>query len=352
MANTTINDVAEQAGVSTATVSNVINNKSGVSKSTRELVLRVMSDLNYRPRGTARNLKKKRQPTCIAVLVKELDNPYYTDIVTGVRKQAEQRGYSVFVASSEGDIKQEKKIIEQLTSKDIDGVIIAPSLSDPDAEFSHLFQLQSLNYPFVLLERVQGIRAPVVDIDHIAATKKAVKYLIDAGHSKIVHFSGPQYTSHTLERIRGIREAYSESSLIYNEKDVLISAGSHLEEGYNAAISYFSNLKKKDFPTAIVCYNDLIALGTIAALSEQGIRVPEDVSVIGDDDIEFAHRSTIPLTTIHTPKIELGQNAANLLIKTIEANGPLTAEKIFLESELIVRKSSRCLSNGGPLNSV
>lgn len=343
MSKTTISDVANRAGVSTATVSNVINNKPGVTQNTRELVISAINELNYRPRGTARNLKRGKIAPCVGVVVKELDNPYYTDVVTGIREYAKLRGYTVFVTSSEGSFRQEKIIIEQLTNKDVDGVIIAPSLSDPDAEFSHLFRLQSLNYPFVLLEKVQGIHASVVDIDHIAATKSAVKYLFEAGHSKIIHFSGPKYTSHTLDRIRGVREAYSESSLVFRQNEVLVPAGSRLEEGYTTALNYFKDLPREKYPTAIVCYNDLIALGTIASLTEIGIRVPEDVSVIGDDDIEFARRSPIPLTTIHTPRVELGQKSAELLIQNIEAPKQLKPKKFILKSELVLRKSTRAL---------
>jgi len=347
MAKTTISDVANLAGVSTATVSNVINNKPGVTQKTRELVIDAINELNYRPRGTARNLKREGTAACLGVVVKELDNPYYTDVVTGIREYAKTKGYTVFVTSSEGSFRQEKIIIEQLTNKDIDGVIIAPSLSDPDAEFSHLFRLQSLNYPFVLLEKVQGIHASVVDIDHVAATKSAVKYLIDSGHSKILHFSGPEYTSHTMDRIRGVREAYSESSLVFRADEVLVSAGSRLEQGYDTAIDYFKDLPRNEYPTAIVCYNDLIALGTIAALTELDIRIPGDISVVGDDDIEFARRSPIPLTTIHTPKVELGEKAAELLIQSIEAPKQLAPQKFLLKSELVLRNSTRVLNQDG-----
>lgn len=341
MSNTTISDVAKRAGVSTATVSNVLNNKPGVTQTTREAVLEAMNALNYRPRSTARNLKRERSFPCIGVIVKELDNPYYTEIISGIRSYARTKGFTVFVTSSDGDFRQEKIIIEQFTNKDIDGVIISPALNDPDAEFSHIFQLQNINYPFVLLEKVQGINASVVDIDHVASTKYAVKFLIESGHSKIIHFSGPPHTSHTLERIRGVREAYSESSLVFKEEEVLIPAGSSLEEGFMTAKKYFKNLAKEDFPTAIVCYNDLIALGAISAMTQIGIKIPEQVSIIGDDDIEFARRYPVPLTTMHTPKIDLGRKAAELLIDAIEASEQAPPRKLLLQPDLVVRKSTR-----------
>lgn len=343
MGNVTIRDVAEKAGVSTATVSNVINNRSGVSESTRNRVLQTMRDINYRPSGTARNLKRKTGQPCIGVIVKELNNPYYTDVASGIREYADSKGYTVFISSSEGDHAREKVTLTQYTNKDVDGAVIAPSLLDPDAEISHLFHLQELNFPFVLLEKVRGIRSPAVDIDHVAATKGAVKYLIDGGHSRIVHFAGPAYTSHTRERIEGVRAAYSESHLVFNEKENIITVGAHLEDGYQAATNYFKEKNPEDYPTAIVCFNDLIALGTVAALNDLGIDVPEQVSVIGDDDIEFAKRCPIPLTTIHTPRRELGRKAAELLIDLIESPEDAKVRVEMLESQLVIRQSSRVL---------
>ncbi len=343
MARVTITDVAEKAGVSAATVSNVINNRPGVSQSTRELVLQTIREVNYRPSGTARNLKRKSGKPCIGVVVKELDNPYYTDVASGIREYADSRGYTVFLTSSGGDYHREKTAINEFTVKDIDGIVIAPSLTDPEAEISHLFHLQELNFPFVLLEKIQGIRASVVDIDHIAATKSAVKYLIDAGHTQIVHFAGPDYTTHTNERIAGVRTAYSESHLVFNEEQTIVSAGAHLEDGYQTAMGYFQDRSPAEYPTAIVCFNDLIALGAVAALNDLGISVPAQVSIMGDDDIKFARRCPIPLSTIHTPRHELGQTAAEILIESIESPQTPKMRTVMLESRLVIRQSTRVL---------
>ncbi len=231
MNKVTINDVAKRAGVSKGTVSAVINEKNIVKMETRKAVLTAMKELNFRPRGSARNLKNAAtEYNSIGLLIRELDNPFYTAIIRGVMEYASSKGYLVIIASSEGDHKNEEKITQSFSDKDIKGAIIAPVLEGM-AEIEHLFRLKMINFPFVLLENVKGIQANVVSIDNIKAMKTAMKYLFDNGHSRVIHFSGPQHASHTHERIDGFRRAYSESHFAYNS-EMIIPAGAHLEDGY------------------------------------------------------------------------------------------------------------------------
>jgi len=340
----TISDVARLAGVSHGTVSNVINGKPSVNRGTREAVVRAIHQLNYRPKGSARNLKKRSARNSLGLIIKELDNPFYTAVASGARQYALEKGYSIFISSSEGVHKEERRLVEQFSSQDVTGAIIAPSLEDAEAELSHLFQLKSLNFPFVLLEEIRGIQSNVVTINNTLAMKNAVKYLIDDGHSRILHFAGPEYTSHTADRIRGVREAFSESNFAFDTESMIVTAGAHMDEGKETARKVFQKLRRDEYPTAVVCYNDLIALGVISALLELGIQVPEDVSVVGADDIDFAKNSPIPLTTISTPKRALGRKAAELLIKMIESPNAINGEKITLASKLAVRQSTRPLT--------
>jgi LacI family transcriptional regulator len=338
----TIDDVAKRAGVSNGTVSAVINEKNIVKSETRKAVLNAMKELNYRPRGSARNLKNTAaEHSSIGLLIRELDNPFYTAIALGVMEYASSKGYLVIIASSEGDHTYEEKITQSFSDKDIKGAIIAPVL-EGTAEIEHLFRLKMINFPFVLLENVKGIQANVVSIDNSRAMKEAMKYLIDNGHSRIVHFAGPKHASHTYERIDGFRRAYSESHFAYNN-DMIISTGAHLEDGYKKCLEYFHNRNREDFPTAIVCYNDLVALGAMAALSELKIRVPEEISVLGNDDISFSKHIPVQLTTIRAPMFELGRKAAEVLIRNIESPEPLSMENVVLHAEFVVRKSTRAL---------
>jgi LacI family transcriptional regulator len=336
----TIGDVARRANVSIGTVSAVINEKSTVNPRTRKTVLSAIKILNYRPRGSARNLKNTDlYSNSIGLLIRELDNPFYTAIALGVIEYAKSKGFFVIIASSEGDHASEEKIIQGFSGKDIKGAIIAPVLEGV-AEIEHLFNLKMINFPFVLLEHVSGIQANVVSIDNIKAMKDAMKYLFDNGHSKIIHFSGPKHASHTYERIDGFRQAYSESHFAFNS-DMVIATGAHLDDGYKTCIEYFQNRSRDEFPTAIVCYNDLVAFGVISALNEMNIKIPCDISIIGNDDIPYSRHSPMQLTTIRAPIFELGRKAAEILIRNIESPKPLQIENIVFEAEFILRQSTQ-----------
>ncbi len=342
MKKITIEDVAKRAGVSKGTVSAVINAKNTVKPDTREHILEVMKELNFRPWGMARNLKNGNQDKSIGIIIKDLSYPFYTTIALGAREYAHHKGYSFIVASSENDHECEKKFTHLFSTKDIKGAIIAP-LVEGTAEIEHLFKLKMINYPFVLLEDVKGIQANVVAIDNLKAIKKAVKYLIDSGHTRIVHFAGPPQSSHTQERIEGFRDAFSESPLVFH-KDMIVSIGSRHEESYGNTMNFFKNLRREDYPTAIVCFNDQQALAVITALKELNIRVPEDISIIGNDDIYYAKIYPVPLTTIRAPQYEIGRKAAEILIRNIESPNQLPPERVVLETDFIIRESTMVVS--------
>jgi DNA-binding LacI/PurR family transcriptional regulator len=301
-----------------------------------------MKELNFRPKGVARNLKNGNQEKTIGIIIKDLNYPFYTSIATGVRDYAKSKGYSVIVTSSENDHECEKQFSHLFSTKDIKGTIIAP-IVEGTAEIEHLFKLKMINYPFVLLEDVKGIQANVVAIDNLKAIKKAVKYLIDSGHTKIVHFAGPAQSSHTQERIEGFRHAFSESTLVFN-KEMIIPVGSHYDESFGKTIEFFKNRNSQDYPTAIVCFNDQQALGVMMALKELNIKVPDDISIVGNDDIYYAFIYPVPLTTIHAPQMEIGRKAAEILINNIESPSLVKTERIVLETEFIVRESTRILN--------
>lgn len=336
--NITISDVADRADVSKATVSAVINDKDTVRNSTRKRVLRAIEDLNYRPSESARRRFRSDLDRSIGIVIKEDDNPYYAEIIAGARDLATEKGYTLLVASSEGSYDAEKRIVDLLTSKEVDGLIITPSL-DAQADLSHIFDLKRRNVPFVLLEEVRGVQANLVDIDNVAASHKAVKYLIEHGHERIAHFAGPSYSMHSEERIQGVRQAYSESHLVFN-RELIVEAGAHLNDGYQSGLAYFKALDPERYPTAITCYNDLVATGLLRALRELGLRIPDDVSIIGCDDLEISEYLSVPLSSIRSPKFEMGRCATEILIRNIEASRVPPLEKEYLEAELVLRAST------------
>ena len=337
----TIEEIAKRAGVSKGTVSAVLNEKNKVKPSTKENILQVMKALNYRPKGVARNLKNSNTEKCIGIIVKELNYPFFTSIAEGAKEYAGSKGYSLIIASSDYNLENEKKFTNLFSAKDIRGAIIAPFM-EGNSEIEHLLKLKMLNYPFVLLADVKGITANVVEIDNERAIKKAVEYLMNNGHKKIVHFAGPPESAHTKERIDGFRSAFCESSLVFN-KEMIIPVGAHHEVSYEKTVKYFRSRNRKDYPTAVVCFNDLQALAVMAALKDLDIKVPKDISIIGNDDIHCAGIYSMPFTTIKSPQKEIGQKAAEILIRDIESPNSIPIERIVLDTELMIRKSTRKL---------
>ncbi len=345
MKNTTIEDVADHAGVSKSTVSAVINDRDIVKDTTRQRVLDVIDALNYRPRGSARRGFKVPSGRSFGFVIKETDNPYYSEVLVGIQEVAAEHGYLTFVCSSEGQFDEEKQIVKQFSNKDLNGLIITPILNE-GTDLSHIFELKRNNVPFVLLEGVEGIQANLVDIDNVRASCSAVQHLIELGHERIVHFAGPEYSKHSSERVEGVRRAFSRSPLIFRDESI-VRVGDSCTEGYEKARAYFSgegSSSETGKATAVTCYNDLVALGAIKGLRELGLDVPEDVSVVGFDDLNLLDYVSTPLTTIHVPKREMGRRAAEPLLKQIQGNGAKASQRVSLDAELTVRSSTVPLS--------
>lgn len=335
----TINDVAREAGVSKASVSAVLNHKPGVGEETRRRVQAVMERLNYRPSGSAAIRGPVAKRRSIGLVIKEMDNPYYTEVATGALAEGRKHGYIVLVASSEGDYEAEKEAIELMRGQGVDGLIVTPVM-DETTDLSHLFELKRRNFPFVLLEEIRGVQASLVDIENTEASARAVEHLIAEGHSRIVHFAGPEYSMHSRERVQGVYRAFSRSPRGFGE-DAIIPAGAHLEDGYRAGLAYFRDRAPSERATGVTCYNDLVAMGVMRALAELGIAVPGEVSVIGFDDLQIADFLAVPLSSVHVPKHEMGRRAAEILIRQVEADEALPPTKEYLAGELVLRASTR-----------
>ncbi|HEU5186019.1 MAG TPA: LacI family DNA-binding transcriptional regulator [Gemmatimonadaceae bacterium] len=335
----TMTDVARQAGVSKATVSAVLNGTAGVKDATRDRVHEAMDLLNYRPlRGGAASSSQARADKSIALLIKEHDNPYYAGIIDGVRAVCTAQGYTLLVASSAGDYETERRSVELLRAKYIDGLIVTPVLDD-EADLSHLFELKRRNFPFVLLEEIRGLRASLVDVDNVAASRMAVEHLLSLGHTRIAHLAGPQYSLHSQQRVNGARLAHSASQVAFPPQAV-VPAGAHLQDGYRAGLALFSGAEPAARPTAVTCYNDLVAIGLCRALAELGLDVPGDVSVVGFDDIPLCQYVPVPLTSVRVPTYEMGEIAARMLLHHVEANEVIPPQRVDLQAELVVRRST------------
>lgn len=338
MKDVTMADVADRAGVSKSTVSAVINDKDIVRDDTRERVWEAINELDYRPSGSARRGFSASSEKSIGFVIKETRNPYYSEVLTGIREVAAANGYLTFVCSSEGRFEEEKEIVKQFSNKDLSGLIITPILKD-DTDLSHIFELKRKNIPFVLLEGVKGLRASIVDIDNVQASSEAAKHLIELGHEHIVHFAGPAYSDHSQKRVEGVRRAFSESHLAYTP-DMKVEVGDSFEAGYERGLEYFGSLPEDERPTGVTCYNDLTALGLMKALRELGIAVPDEVSVVGFDDLDILEYFPVALTTVQVPKYEMGHRATEILLQRIESGRSQMSEQVSLEAELVNRHST------------
>lgn len=342
----TIRDVARHAGVSTGTVSAVINDRPTVREPTRRRVLEVIDRLGYTPMAAARSLGSTIfDPPGIdpgvGFVVKEMDNPFYAEVVIGATEAFDQAGYMTFVSSSGGDFSKEGELIETFRHRQMKGVIVAPVLHER-VDLSHLFLLRRSGFPFTLLEHVQGLHAYVVSIDNVQASQTAAAHLIGLGHRRIVHLAGPSYTQHTRDRISGVERAYSQSPLQFSS-ECIVPAGAHFQDGYDAALKIFSK-PSDERPTAVTCFNDVVAMGVLRAVTELGLSVPEDVSVVGFDDIPAAAYLSVPLTTVGAPKRHIGRLAAELLIRQMKGeHEEVEARHTVVEATLIERGSTRRL---------
>lgn len=337
----TITDVARAAGASKATVSAVLNDSSPVSPELRLRVMDAVEALNYRPSRGAGALPARRGQS-LGVVVKELDNPYFAGVIAGVRAHADAHGYALLVASSERDPEAERRAVALLTAGltagDVAGLIVTPVL-DEEADLSHLFELKRRQVPFVLLGGIRGVPASLVGVDNLTASRAAGEHLVARGHTRVAHFGGPAGSTQAAERVDGLRRAYSAARVPFTDADV-VAAGAHLEDGYRAALAYFQGAAPDARPTAVTCFNDLVAVGVCRALAELGLEVPGDVAVVGYDDIPLLEYLAVPLTSVRVPTHEMGRLAAELLLRHVEGGGAVPTQKIYLDAELVVRRST------------
>jgi LacI family transcriptional regulator len=331
---TTIREVAESAGVSYATVSHVINNTRLVSPETRERVLAAMDALNYRPNALARSLRQGKTNT-IGLVLPDSANPFFAEISRGIEDEAFKKGYSVFLCNTELDTQRELFYVDVLSKKQVDGIIFVAAGDQPDS----LDYLLRRRMPVVMIDRnVPNVEADAVLTDHQLGGYLATRHLLQLGHTRIACIAGPSSITPSAERIIGYRKALAEASIPYEEK-LIIRGDYHAQTGMDITNSI---LKMDSPPTAIFAMNDLMALGALRAAAEAGCSVPQDLAVVGYDDLEIARFTNPPLTTIAQPKKEIGTQAVNLLVDRMSQRSR-PPSRLVLPPELIVRRSTQAL---------
>ncbi|WP_317203419.1 LacI family DNA-binding transcriptional regulator [Janthinobacterium sp.] len=327
----TMKQVAERAGVSTTTVSHVINNTRVVSADVRARVLGVIQQMRYVPSAVARSLKNDRTHT-IGMMVPNNSNPYFAEVIRGIEDAAFKQGYNVILCNSYDDPGKQVAYIRVLMEKRIDGLILVASGSD--AELTRFLAGDRL--PTVLVDReIGGVAADFIEADHELGAYLGAKYLLELGHRAIACVAGPEKLLPSRDRVAGYRRALDEAGvapraewLIYSD---FTSAG-----GYRA---FQQLLALAEPPSAICAGNDLMAIGGICAASEAGVRIPGQLSVLGYDDIAPAAYSNPPLSTISQPTREMGALTARILIERM-LNPELPLRRELLQPSLVVRKST------------
>ena len=331
----TIKDIARMANVSHTTVSRALNDKSRIKNETKEKILTIAKELDYRPDFIARSLVMKRTRT-LGLVITTIANPFYTELAQGIETTARRLGYNIILCSTHSDLSTEKQYIDMLRSKGVDGIIFTSAhMGDPN-----ILGLADEGFPIILLNRrtyhpLVKEKVDYVGVDNILGGFLAVEHLIKLGHRRIGVIGGSTESSVGFERLEGGKKALATYGLevigdYFLEGDFLKGSG------YRGGKEF---LKMTEPPTAIFAANDYMALGTYQAIVEEGVRVPEEVAIVGFNDIEFTAMRGVELTTVGQKKYEMGALAVETLVGRVEEGKAGSSKEMILEPELIIRKT-------------
>ncbi len=331
----TMKDIARLAGVSTSTVSHVINKSRFVSDEIAERVNNAAQQLNYAPSALARSLKMNRTKT-IGMLVTTSTNPFFGEVVKGVERSCYHQGYNLILCNTEGDNQRMKASINTLLQKRVDGLLLM--CSTLEGERLDVFDRYP-DIPIVVMDWGPILFASdKIQDNSLQGGYMAAKHLIECGHKEIGCITGPLIRHQAQMRYEGYKRALAEAGIAINP-DWIVESEFECEGGYQAFEKHYQRGK---LPSALCVSNDMMAMGVIQAASQRGLRVPDDLSLIGYDDVHIAKFMTPALTTIHQPKYRLGKAAVDTLLYRLE-NPDTTAQVVQLEPTLVVRNSVRKL---------
>ncbi|GAB2946761.1 DNA-binding transcriptional regulator CytR [Hafnia psychrotolerans] len=331
LAAATMKDVAEMAGVSTATVSRALMNPEKVSAATRQKVELAVVAVGYSPHALSRNLKRNESRT-ILVIVPDICDPYFADVIQGIERTAAENGYLVLIGDCAQQNQQEKTFINLIITKQIDGMLLLGS----DLPFDASKEEQRNLPPMVMAnEFAPELELPTVHIDNLTAAYEAVHYLIGLGHQRIGCIAGPDNMPLCQYRSQGYIQALRRNGLTV-ESSYTAKGDFSYESG---ALALAELMSQSVPPTAIFCHNDVMAIGAMYQAKKMGLHIPQDLSVVGFDDIKLSQYFDPPLTTVAQPRFQLGRQAMLLLLEQLYGNSVNSGSRL-LESELIVRGST------------
>lgn len=333
---TTVKEVCKLAGVSTATVSRTLKNPERVSAKTRERVFKAMQESGYRPNMLASSVKTGKS-NALVVLVPNLTNPFFLKIIQGIEQAAQEKGYSVLLGDTQGEPERENEIASMVLSNRADGLIHLDHsfpFSKSDAHLADRVPVVSV------CERIKGEKEfPVIELDNYAATRSLARHLVNYGHRKFGIIAGQEDSRIHRDRLAGIKGVFAHEEIPFDD-EMIVGGAYSIEVGQEGAREL---MDKPNRPTAIFCFNDDIAIGAIFELKKLGYRVPEDVSVVGFDNIKVTAFMDPPLTTIDQPAHEMGRKAVEVVLQIIN-DIPLKRNREIFPFNILERESS------GPVN--
>jgi len=331
----TIKDVAALAGVSAGTVSNVLNRPSYVKAETRERVLAAIRELDFTPHQGARQFRPGRVRT-LGLAVANLDNPFFVDVALGAEERCAELGVGVVITNSGYDAVRETHNLDLLVQSRVQGIIIAPV----DENSSRLEMLKDRGVPMVFVDRVGDDRdCWSVVVDDYRGGQVGIRHLIETGHTRIAFLGHPETSPKVRTRLAGARSVIDQHPGVELE---LLEASSWTIEAGRAAGSRLVERDPRRRPTAVFCANDMVALGLEQQLLRDGLRVPEDIAIVGYDDVEWASVSSVPLTTVRQPRKGLGRTAVDMIMELLgrpSARIP-RSNHVVLQPDLVIRDSA------------
>jgi len=330
-----IYDVAKKAGVGIGTVSRVINNGRYVKNSTRAKVQAIIEELDYRPDFFARNLVKKTSKT-IGLLIPDIINPIFPEMAKGISDRAFLNDYTVFLSNTDESIKKEAKQVNQLIEKRVDGIIfISTEMCNKNGDYTHYIYLAKKNIPTVFINgSIENTDIPFVRINELEAGYLATRHMIKKGLRRIAFLGGPENSIPTTDKLKGYKKAFREFNLTIEKKYIILDKH-EIKNGFKNTTSLL-NIKEK--PEGIITVSDALAIEAIKTARVKNISIPDNLKIIGFDDIKFSASFSPSITTIAQPKYKMGTMALDMLIHLIEKK-VLPERRIVIEPKLILRDS-------------
>ncbi len=339
----TLKQIAEHLNISVTTVSKALKDYPDVSKKTKGLVKELAKTLNYKPNAFAVNLRTKESKT-IGLIIPVIVHHFFSSVIKGIVAQAEKKGYLVIILQSNESYELEKKQIDLLLSQRVDGILI--SIANGTANFNHLNEVISLDKPLVMFDKIAKIvKCSKIIIDDRKAAYDATQHLIDTGCKRIAHFRGPLLPQNSIDRFLGYKKALLDNNMPYDASLVYICECGDMsfEEGKKSAQQLLKDHKDVD---GIFINTDLVAIGAMTEFTRQGVKIPEEISIVGFSNWFMSSVISPTLTTINQPGYQMGKTAFKQLYKEIKANKnnkPKTPKTITLETALVKRESTKAI---------